>query len=216
MDDDNSVYELEHLGLLKVDKILLVFCCSTIPALLTILASRPIIPMEANMWLVVLIISNPVALFCLLWHSFRWPVRLRTRRDITLQAWKDFTDEFSHIVDTEMRPAVEEAVCGKNDSLVVKGPDGKEYIPGPKSEMIKKVHSTAFAWMNPNNPSIRKVFNSNIEKISQAYTDPSSLKLTERYSRQKHFIDYLARYLRYPVFFINLISAAIFAYKFLE
>lgn len=191
MDTDDNVYTLEHKGLLTVDKFLIAFCVGIIPGFFQILASKIVLTSEAKHWAEALIYLALPALFCLLWHSFRWPVRLRVMDKMVFKAATAFADDLKTYADDVTAPKMFKAA----DALAkIKGPDGKSYVRTKefKEAMLETLDSSFFK-----NPIVGNIIHAHAAKIAKANAEASNGMLDERRARLKQCVDVFSRYTRY-------------------
>ena len=209
MNDDDNAYRLEQMGLLRVDKVLTGFCVAIIPGFLALFAAISKVPNAAKPWALVAISANMPALFCLLWHSFRCPVRLKAMEDAATEACEALSRDMLHILETVAKPKTEAALFGAEGEKIIKGPDGKDYIEGPREKIIETMKDTMIGSLSPNNPIVANTIAAHSRKIYDAQRQALHGKLSERRGRFNQVVDYAARYLRYPLIATVLISATV-------
>jgi hypothetical protein len=216
MDTNRGVYYLEHSGILNVDKVLIGFCALILPGFLGLFAKQIQLPQEARIWALVVVVIHIPALFCLLWHSFRWPVRLHVMHEKVTTACKEFSQDMIYILDTVAQPKSREAVEGKNKELVVRKKDGKEYVSGPMEEIEKRMMGSLLESLDSKNPLVANAIDANSVKIGQANRDGAFGVLQERWGKSKRILDVVARYARYPLFMIVMLAATQLVLKFIK
>jgi hypothetical protein len=216
MDNPPSLYRTEQEGVLRVDKLLVTFCVAIVPGFLALFASINHLSPEARPWAIGAIALNIPALFTLLWHSFRCPVRLQHLHEAVLEACEALSGDIKDIFETIAIPQSKEAIFGKQGEKIIKGPDGKEYVEGPREKIREKMTQVFLKYLDTNNPLVANTIAAHSEKIYKAQRNALTGRLTERHAGLKQILDVLSRYTRHLFFSGVLICSTICVLKLIQ
>ena len=207
--DDKNIHTIQEEGVMKVDRILIGICGTLIPSIIALFAIQPNLSAGIRSALSISIVLIAPALFTLLWHSVRWPMRIKARSEAIDTACKEFSDDVINIVEKLGMSEAMKSIKGPNDENVVQGEDGKVYIKTTKENAAKKGAKALLSCINPENPIMSNTLHSHSFKICEAQNRAIRSPLEEKRRRLKHFIDFFSRHTRYYWFSGMLGSALI-------
>jgi hypothetical protein len=84
-----------------------------------------------------------------------------------------------------VEPKMHEAVFGKDNSRIIKGADGKEYVPGPPEDIKERIIKSLRDNFSSDNPLIDNAITANSTKIYKANRSSMVGLLPERFPRTK-------------------------------
>lgn len=212
--NEENMYTLEHRGLLKVDVFLATACVLILVGELAVFAAVDQIPQHTRMWGSVGVISSIPSLFFMLWHQFRWPVRLHQMSINVDDAVEIFSEKLCHAVRTVAEAKAKESLLGEWGEKIIQGPDGKQYIRGPREKVLEEAVESIIE--STDDPIVTDTFSLGAREIYNANRKAAVGLLPEKFPRAKQVMDLCSRYLRYPCFVILLISTVMFLFLWIN
>lgn len=181
-------------GLITTDKFLIGFCVAILPGFFGILANKPTFTTDSKFWAAWIIHFHIPACFCLLWHLWRWPVRMKARTDAIQAACEEINEDLQHAYEKLLFSPMKEGIKALPRAT---GKDGKDLVY--KADYVALVQSK-LETVDSKSPIMRSLIDSHSAKIAAAQKKAMYAPLDEPFAKAKQVVDQIARFGRYWLF----------------